>query len=586
MQQVNYDATHALQVQADTNRALGLGGTWPIPCVPGQNPADGYSVPSPAGTFSSQNGPTPAGASQERMAVAQVVHDLGFSPAAPVPDSRPDENKIITRLNYRGSSLRVVRDTDGKVWFVTKDLSEAIGYKWRSLNQLAPIPKECKALRAIMTNRGWQLTSVLSKEGVIAFMLARTQLKAVDFLAWFRSDVVQLVDGWARGEAQEDANASQKGEALAIPAGTYQGQDKPVQPQDSRVIQFPTVGKYALVDDMAVAQVSHDLGFAPPPAKQGNIFRDPPFYSAYDAEYVAPAPMAEMAPSSPERVEDKNQALQFAFEDKTVRTIFGQDREPWFAARDVCAVLGYSDPDQAVRAHCKYAKLFRPVEITGLEINPRGMMFINEPDLYRLIMKSSKPAAERFERMVMEEILPSIRKHGGYLTPQATEEALADPDFIIGLATKLKEERARAAELEAQKAKLAQEKIALAEANMALKPKADLHDSLMEAGGAIEMGEAAKVLCRDYPGVGRNKLFHFLRWAGVLMYNDKRYNVPTQRFMNRGFFRVAMKTRDFLNRDYAYPQVYVKPEGMEYIHKLVGKYYDGNTLRYLDTKAA
>lgn len=339
-------------------------------------------------------------------------------------------------------------------------------------------------------------------------------------------------------------------------------------------------------DDMAVAQVAHDLGFTPPPVKQGNIFRDPPFYSAYDAEYVAPTPMAEMAPSSPERVEDKNQALQLAFEGTPVRAIKDAEGKPWFIGADVCAILGYSDTHDAIKKHCKSSKLLRTGESPVLGINPRGMTIINRADVYRLIMRSQLPAAERFENWIVEEVIPAVMDHGGYLTPQATEEALADPDFIIGLATKLKEERARTAELEAQKAKLAQENIALAEANMALKPKADLHDSLMEAGGAIEMGEAAKVLCRDYPGVGRNKLFHFLRWADVLMYNDKRYNVPTQRFMNRGYFRVVTKTRDFMNRDYIYPQVYVKPEGMKYLHKLVGKYYDGNTVRYLDTKAA
>jgi anti-repressor protein len=173
---------------------------------------------------------------------------------------------------------------------------------------------------------------------------------------------------------------------------------------------FPTVHPVlgVVFSGRTMNQMAHDLGFAP-------------------------------APVSHQRVEDKNQALQFAFEDKTVRTIFGQDREPWFAAQDVCNVLGYADTDYAVRAHCKYAKLFKAEESPGMDIPPRGMMFINEPDLYRLIVKSTKPAAERFERMVMEEILPSIRKHGGYLTPQATEQALADPDFIIAIATKLKE---------------------------------------------------------------------------------------------------------------------------------------------------
>jgi anti-repressor protein len=305
-------------------------------------------------------------------------------------------------------------------------------------------------------------------------------------------------------------------------------------------------------------------------------------------QYIQPPEESDPAPVSPERVEDKNQAVPFFFNEHEVRALTGEDGEPWFVARDVCNVLGLANITEALRGLESDEKAdFKIPEVSSNGTRQARVYFIiSESGLYQLIFKSRKPEAKEFTRWVKREVLPAIRKHGAYMTSDTLEKAILSPDFVIGLATKLKEERARAAELEAQKAKLAQEKIALAEANMALKPKADLHDSLMEAGGAIEMGEAAKVLCRDYPGVGRNKLFHFLRWAGVLMYNDKRYNVPTQRFMNRGFFRVAMKTRDFLNRDYVYPQVYVKPEGMEYIHKLVGKYYDGNTLRYLDTKAA
>ena len=334
------------------------------------------------------------------------------------------------------------------------------------------------------------------------------------------------------------------------------------------MVPFPTVGKYT--------QEAADLA------------RDPERFAKAASAHVSQSFPGTLypAPVSPERVEDKNQALKLAFEGNPVRAIKDAEGKPWFIGADVCAILGYVDSVKAIKAHCKSPELLKGGDSPLLGIPPRGMTIINRADVYRLIMRSQLPAAERFENWIVEEVIPAVMDHGGYLTPQATEQALADPDFIIGLATKLKEERARTAELEAQKAKLAQEntelafeKQALTVENTVLKPKADLHDSLMEAGGAIEMGEAAKVLCKDYPGVGRNKLFYFLRWAGVLMYNDKRYNVPTQRFMNRGYFRVATKTRDFLNRDYIYPQVYVKPEGMKYIHKLVGKYYDGNTLR-------
>ncbi len=104
----------------------------------------------------------------------------------------------------------------------------------------------------------------------------------------------------------------------------------------------------------------------------------------------------------------------FEFEGKKVRVIEIAD-EPWFVAMDVCSVLGYADPADAVKRHCKSSKLLRAGETPGLEINPRGQSIIPESDLYRLIMRSNLAEAERFQDWVVEEVLPSIRKTGGYV---------------------------------------------------------------------------------------------------------------------------------------------------------------------------
>lgn len=85
---------------------------------------------------------------------------------------------------------------------------------------------------------------------------------------------------------------------------------------------------------------------------------------------------------------------------------------PWFGAKDVATALGYADTDDAVRRHCNYAELFKPGELPGLEIGPRGMYFIPEPDVYRLVVRSALPTAKVFEKWVFEEVLPSIRKTG------------------------------------------------------------------------------------------------------------------------------------------------------------------------------
>lgn len=97
----------------------------------------------------------------------------------------------------------------------------------------------------------------------------------------------------------------------------------------------------------------------------------------------------------------------------SVRAVI-HDGEPWFGASDIARALGYSDADDAVRRHCNYTKLFKPGEMPGLEIGPRGMHFIPESDVYALIFGSNLPSAQAFRAWVCEEVLPSIRKTGAY----------------------------------------------------------------------------------------------------------------------------------------------------------------------------
>lgn len=110
--------------------------------------------------------------------------------------------------------------------------------------------------------------------------------------------------------------------------------------------------------------------------------------------------------------------MPFNFDGKPVRAIIDEKGDPWFVAKDVCDILGYSDAPKAIKQHCKYQELLKNDKTPLLEIPARGLTIINEPDLYRLMMRSTLPDAERFERKVMEEILPQIRKTGSYVAPE------------------------------------------------------------------------------------------------------------------------------------------------------------------------
>lgn len=151
--------------------------------------------------------------------------------------------------------------------------------------------------------------------------------------------------------------------------------------------------------------------------------------------------------------------------------------EPWFVARDVASALGYVDTTQAIRMHCEKAKDFRGVEMTA---TATPMKIIPEEDVYALIFGSHLESAKQFRRWICDEVLPAIRKHGGYLTPAKLEEALTDPDTIIRLATNLKAEREKRQALEAQAA--------------ADRPKVVFAESIEVAKTSILVGEMAKLI--------------------------------------------------------------------------------------------
>lgn len=196
-----------------------------------------------------------------------------------------------------------------------------------------------------------------------------------------------------------------------------------------------------------------------------------------------------------------------------------------FCASDVAKALGYSRPNDAVSAHCRAtAKRSTPISGKMQEIN-----FIPESDLYRLVFSSKLPTAEKFTDWVTDEILPTLRKHGAYMTPDVIERTLTDPDYIIQLATTLKDEQQKRKALEAQ-----------AEEN---RPKVLFADSVAASHTSILIFDLAKILKQNGVEIGGHRLFDWMRKNGYLVRRDGNdHNMPTQRSMEMGLFEVKETT--------------------------------------------
>lgn len=208
----------------------------------------------------------------------------------------------------------------------------------------------------------------------------------------------------------------------------------------------------------------------------------------------------------------------FNFEGQEVRTLrSGQDI--FFAAKDVCEVLEIRNVTQAIQR-------LDEDERSMFNIGRQGMTnFVNETGLYSLILGSRKHEAKKFKRWVTHEVLPAIRKHGAYMTPETVEEALLNPDTIIKIATQLKEERAMR-----QKAELAiQEQ----------KPKVLFAESVEASKSSILIRELAVLLKQNGIETGERRLYQWMREKGYLVRrHGSDRNMPTQRSMNLGLFEV------------------------------------------------
>lgn len=220
-----------------------------------------------------------------------------------------------------------------------------------------------------------------------------------------------------------------------------------------------------------------------------------------------------------------------------LRTIVEGDKV-LYCASDVAKALGYTNPRKAVNDHCRYVtKRDAPTDCT----NPHGahyilyksLSFIPEGDVYRLITRSKLPSAEKFERWVFDEVLPSVRKHGAYMTPDTLENFITNPEFGIRLLTELKNEQDRRREAEKKNAILTQENTALSTENAIMKPKASYYDIVLQCPSLLTITQIAK----DY-GMSGTHMNSILCELGV-QYKSGKVWLLYQKYAGCGYVQSA-----------------------------------------------
>lgn len=212
-----------------------------------------------------------------------------------------------------------------------------------------------------------------------------------------------------------------------------------------------------------------------------------------------------------------NEIQIFNFEDNGIRAL-NIDGKPYFVGKDVADILEYQNGSRDINRHVdEEDKLTEQIVISGQN---RDVILINESGLYSLILSSKMPNAKKFKRWVTSEVLPTIRKHGAYMTEQKIEEALLNPDTLITLAKQLKAEK--------EQRLLAQKQVE------EMTPKAVFHDAVANAENTMLVRDVAHFLRQNGLDIGGTRFFVWLRLNGFLTKN----NQPTQLSLERGYFKV------------------------------------------------
>lgn len=224
----------------------------------------------------------------------------------------------------------------------------------------------------------------------------------------------------------------------------------------------------------------------------------------------------------------------------SVRTV-QIDNEPWFVAKDITDRLGYANGRDAVSRHVDEEDkgVVKHDTLKGLQ----DLTVINESGLYALTLSSKLEGAKKFRRWITSEVIPSIRKTGGYNLPGSYAEALR------ALADKAEE----ADRLQAENLKLEAK-------NQEMQPKAEFFDAVTDSKQAIPIGDVAKILDM---GIGRNKLFEFMRDSKILMPDNR----PYQKYIDAGYFRVVEQKYEKNGDTYINLKTLVFQKGVDFIRR-------------------
>lgn len=218
-----------------------------------------------------------------------------------------------------------------------------------------------------------------------------------------------------------------------------------------------------------------------------------------------------------------NEIRKFDFRGASLRTLTDEAGEPWFVAKDVCDILEISNPSDAL-------KRLDDDERSRFNLGRQGETnIVNEAGLYVLVLGSRKPEAHEFKRWVTHEVLPQIRRTGGYIPASETDDdmTILAKAVMIGQRT-----------MEAQKRKIASQQSRIVE----LEPKARFADAVAASDGTCLVGELAKMFRQNGMDIGQNRLFRLLQADGYLGKSGSNRNVPTQRAMDLGLFRIKETT--------------------------------------------
>lgn len=254
-----------------------------------------------------------------------------------------------------------------------------------------------------------------------------------------------------------------------------------------------------------------------------------------------------------------NQIQQYDFHGNAVRVLTDEHNEPWFIAKDICDVLGLDNVTNALRALDDDEKS----NFTNCNVAQNGgraPLIVSESGFYKLVLRSRKPVAKEFQRWVTHEVLPSIRKHGGYMAGQET----MSPEQMLAASMRWLESRIaeQQGQINAQQAQLD-----------AQAPKVLFADAVSTSKRCILVGELAKILRQNGVDMGEKRLFAWLRQNGYLMQRNGVRNFPTQRAMDLKLFEV--KETPIVHSDgHTTLSITTKvtPKGQQYfIQKFLGK---------------